>query len=102
MTLNLPPYAARAEQHWKTVLPQDYAAVPEQDRDAFFRQAGTEIEDRVEARTLFLLAREEQREPPAAGTPRFTDTLALIMSVRASAERQVLAEMLPPPGNPED
>lgn len=98
MTTNPSPYTARAEEHWKKFLPEDYRKIPEQERPAFFARLAGRIEDRITVRTEELL----EQEDPQADPPRFMDSLAAMMTAKTEAERQVLAEMLPAPADPEE
>lgn len=89
------PYAARAEQHWKTFLPGDYAKIPREKRTAFFAAIGEEIEQRIMTRT-------EQLTSGAPQGTGYLQNLAGAMTARREAELQVLDEMLPAPPDPEE
>jgi len=95
----LGPYALRAARHWQDFLPDQYAQIPPPDREAFFSRIGTEIEQRIQART------DQLTPDDPAGTaqpPDYLAGLARLMTARAEAEQQVLDEMLPAPPDPED
>ena len=90
-------YGRRALEHWKTQLPQEYLAIPENDRQAWFAALGERIETAVTRRAQELM---DQQEPET--TMGFQARYALLSTLRHDAERQILDEMLPAPaaGNP--
>jgi hypothetical protein len=82
-------YGARAQDHWRTFRPQEYASLP--DPQAFFQELGEEAARQVEDLTDALL-----RQQPAPGT--YLEGLADRTTARSQAEEKVLAELilLPP------
>ena len=91
------PYGARAQAHWQTYLPTEYAQIPETERTAFFNRLGEEIQERVTLRAEELADQEEPEEPIG-----FKARFALLNTLRHAAEQEVLAEMLPAPAETED
>lgn len=91
------PYGVRAQAHWQTYLPQEYAQIPESERTEFFSRLGEEIQDRVTSLTEELADQEEPEEPIG-----FKARFALLNTLRLEAEKEVLAEMLPAPAETED
>jgi hypothetical protein len=89
------PYAVRAEQHWKRLLPGEYRKIPPEDRPGFFNRIGTEIEQQIEIRTSQISGDDPD------GPPAYMDNLARLMTARREAELEVLGEMLPAPPDPE-
>jgi hypothetical protein len=90
------PYGARAQAHWQTYLPQAYAQIPEAERTAFFSRMGEEIQERVTSLAEELADQEEPQGPIG-----FQARFALLNTLRLEAEKEVLAEMLPVPEDPE-
>lgn len=79
-------YGRMAMAHWEKYRPAEYAQMS--DRETFFRNLGEEMERRV-------LDRAETLEAAIpAGVP-FQDRWERMMAARPTAEREVLAEMLP-------
>jgi hypothetical protein len=93
----LNPYGQRALERWRTCLPEDYQRIPEDERTGFFSRLGDEIDEAVSRRAQELMDQHEPDEPTG-----FRSRLALLTTLRADAEREVLAEMLPawPAENP--
>jgi hypothetical protein len=79
-------YGQVAQAHWKRYRPAEYARIS--DRETFFRDLGNQIEQRILDRADAL----EQAVP--AGQP-FQARWEQMMAARPTAEREVLAEMLP-------
>jgi hypothetical protein len=82
-------YGARAQDHWRTFRPQEYASLP--DPQAFFEELGQEAARQVEELTNALM-----RQQPTAGA--YLDELAHRTTARSQADEKVLAELilLPP------
>lgn len=88
---NPTPYAVTAESHWRRFRPGDYGKIPPEQRAALFNRIGTEIEDRILARTDQLM---RDQPPPEDG---YMNSLAASMTIAGEVRRQVLDEMLPAP-----
>jgi hypothetical protein len=90
-------YGAMAQSHWKTWLPNRYAAIL--DPVSFFSQLGAEVSDRIAALELDLLGPERPGEA-------FLTRVGRRNMARLQAEEMVLQAMvlLPPEAgtSPED
>ena len=84
-------YGRRAMEHWKTQLPQEYLAIPETDRQAWFAALGEQIETAVTRRAQELI---DQQEPET--TMGFKARYALLITLRHDAERQSWRRCCPP------
>lgn len=79
-------YGRMAMAHWQRYQPSEYAKMS--DRETFFRDLGDQIERRI-------LDRAEALEEAIPANQPFQDRWNQMMAARPTAEREVLAEMLP-------
>lgn len=88
-------YEGIVQRHWEQHLPKRLAAIPQGQRPMFFEEIADQIDqqvtDRAEATAAAMLAESEW----TLETEPFLATTARLESARASAESEVLREMLP-------
>ncbi len=82
------PYGAQALRHWQTHLPDRYAEI--EDPQTFFDELGEQIAQLVQDRAAALAGPDPQEES-------YLDKLGRLNMARATAESEVLREMLPAP-----
>ena len=86
-------YSLMARRHWEQFRPRELAAM--QDPTGFFTAKGQELQNAV------ITAQEalEETLEPATGYPA---RVCQLNQIRATAEQQVMAQLLPPPEDDED
>lgn len=81
--------ATMAEQHYRTHLPQAYAAIPAAKRTAFF-------EGLAEQANLAIADLEDELAGPDQPGETFQERLGRLTEARSAAESQVIREMVMP------
>ena len=86
-------YSLIARRHWEQFRPRELARI--RDPEAFFATKGRELE------TAMIDAQErlEQTLPPET---EYQARVGQLNQIRATAEQQALAELLPPPEEDEE
>lgn len=79
-------YGAMMQTHWRRHRPHEYATMT--NRETFFANLGEEVQRLVQDR-------EAELEEAVPADLAFQDRLERMRAARSTAERQVLAEMLP-------
>lgn len=85
--------AAQAEEHYREFLPTAYAAIPEQDREAFFQRLESEAMDQI-------LDLAESLEGPTPEGETFEEKISRFLWARRTAESQIVREFLLPTPEP--
>ena len=86
-------YSLIARRHWEQFRPQELARIP--DPEAFFATKGRELE----AAMIELQEALEETLPPETG---YEARIGQLNQIRATAEQQAMAELLPPPEEDEE
>jgi hypothetical protein len=81
-------YSRLVRAHWEQFRPRELARM--QDPDAFFTRKGQELHEA-------LIEAQEALETSLPAEPNYQARVGQLKQIRATAEQQVRAELLPPP-----
>lgn len=81
-------YSQTVREHWEKYRPRELAQM--QDPEGFFRDKGREIQ-------VAILEAEQALEEALEPEQDYQARVGQLNQIRATAEQQVLAELLPPP-----